>query len=76
MSIIRGFIDIPPKAAHDYEAALIKKHGICEVPPSGRLNIEADGSITFAGLVCRDLGGRSTGTSAYRCRNCVLESEE
>lgn len=82
------FIDIPYKELKKAVVEAEKKKGICKLLPHGRFTFEfvrdcgysvrrveeSDGQkINFDLLVCEGIGGKSTGTSANICKNCVID---
>jgi hypothetical protein len=76
--MIRGFLDVPYKSLKKAQDAITvtNRHKVCEIVPQARFSIQEDGSVSFDGLVCKDLGGRSTGVGAGYCTNCKLEKED
>ncbi|MCP4336561.1 MAG: hypothetical protein GY679_01785 [Mycoplasma sp.] len=63
-----GQIDIDYKEIEKYMEAL-KKKPYCKAPPSPRFSFKSEG-IVFEGLVCKGLGGKSTGVYAETCKKC------
>ena len=74
--MINGYLDIPHSELEKYWTDAKKKKRVCDVIPRGRFYIQVDGRITYNGLVCKDIGGSSTGVGAESCRNCVLGQKE
>jgi len=70
-----GYLDIPYTEMMRYLKCVKKKDEVCQMMPRGRFSIRRDGSIEYAGLVCSDMGGKSTGCAAEACTNCQIKKE-
>ena len=74
--MVNGYIDIRYDQARRFVAEAETKQGTCRVLPAGRFYLNENGSVTFWALVCKDIGGESTGVGASGCRNCVIKAQE
>ena len=67
-----GFIDVSFAEIQKYIEEVNTKRGLCKVLPQARFFVTSEG-FEYDGLVCKDLGGKSTGCAAFFCKNCELD---